>query len=83
MTPQETIEYLEKHGYISDDVKDMCIEALEKQIPKKLLDIQEPVVKWGICPTCKGEPFTLGKRTRILESANYCPNCGQALDWCD
>ena len=31
MTEQEAIEYIENHGYISDDVKDMAIEALEKQ----------------------------------------------------
>ena len=31
MTEQEAIEYLENHGYISDDVKDMAIKALEKQ----------------------------------------------------
>ena len=31
MTEQEAIEYIENHGYISDDVKDMAIKALEKQ----------------------------------------------------
>lgn len=31
MTEQEVIEYIENHGYISDDVKDMATEALEKQ----------------------------------------------------
>ena len=28
MTVQEVIEYLEQHGFIADEVKDMCIEAL-------------------------------------------------------
>lgn len=81
MTPQEAIKYLEQHGYIDDCVKDMCIEVLKKQIPKKPLDITSPVVRWGICPICKGEPFALGRPNRIFDSCNYCSNCGQALDW--
>lgn len=31
MTKQEAIKYIENHGYISDDVKDMAIKALKKQ----------------------------------------------------
>ena len=30
MTEQETIKYIESHGYISDDVKDIAIKALEE-----------------------------------------------------
>lgn len=29
MTEQEAIKYLENHGYISDEVKDKAIKALE------------------------------------------------------
>ena len=28
MTREEAIRYLERHGFIDDEVKDMCIEAL-------------------------------------------------------
>lgn len=28
MTSEEAIRYLERHGFIDDEVKDMCIEAL-------------------------------------------------------
>lgn len=31
MTNQEAIKYIENHGYISDDVKDMAIKALERR----------------------------------------------------
>ena len=34
MKENEAIKYIENHGYISDDVKDIAIKALEKQIPK-------------------------------------------------
>lgn len=81
MTEQKAIEYIENHGYISDDVKDMAIKALEKHIPKKpteeQIDFEEFVC---ICPTCKYtceygfEDF----RDRKYE---YCPMCGQKLDW--
>lgn len=57
-------------------------ELVEKATPKKPIDIQEPLVKWGICPTCKGLLNTLGGRpNRVLESDRYCRDCGQALDW--
>ena len=57
-------------------------QALEKQIPKKPLDICTPVVTWGLCPICKGELNKLGNRpNRVFEGTKYCPDCGQALDW--
>lgn len=74
MTPEEAIKYLEQHGYISDDVKNMCIEALEKQLPKKPIPDNRYYGN-GICPSCKAV-FT-------DKSTKYCGNCGQALDWSD
>ena len=56
-------------------------DAIAKQTAKKPLDITEPVVKWGICPVCKGLPEVLGRPQRVLESFLYCPQCGQRLDW--
>lgn len=32
MTREEVIKYLEQHGFIDDEVKDMCIEALANDI---------------------------------------------------
>ena len=42
--------------------------ALEKQLPKK------PIVVDEDCPSC-GEPMNA--------HYNFCPICGQALDWSD
>lgn len=44
-----------------------AIEALEKQIPKKPINIS-----WTHyhCPICKKSV-----------NSNYCGNCGQAIDW--
>ncbi len=47
----------------------MAKEALGKQIPKKVDDM-------NCCPICN----TYGKDDNEVEG-NYCPNCGQRLDW--
>ena len=61
---------------------DIAISAIEKQIPKKPLDVCTPVVTWGLCPTCKGELNKLGGRpNRVFQSNAFCPDCGQKLLW--
>ena len=45
-----------------------AIEALEKQIPKKLKDDG-----WLYCPICGWDV--------LMDKFDYCPDCGQALDW--
>lgn len=59
--------------------KQIVIEALEKQIPKK--PIEKEVIgasmtgyKYkGQCPKCSS---TVSQYT-----GNYCPNCGKKIDW--
>ena len=86
------LELLENHLYTVkvDNESEMIeeykitIEALEKQIPKKPTDVCTPVVKWGLCPVCKGELNKLGgRKNQVFASDKYCPDCGQALDWSD
>lgn len=49
-----------------------AIEALEKQIPKK--------VTKSVCPSCNRIfLFRHGEKRK----GDYCDNCGQALDWSD
>lgn len=75
MTREEVIKYLERHGFIADDVKDMAIEALEKQIPKKPNKHVEDIIdEYYSCPKCMNNELD-----DIFD--NYCPRCGQALDW--
>lgn len=60
----------------------MAISALEKQIPKKVNNLEVfsdigacvPKTKSGNCPICNN--FMIGNHT-------YCNDCGQALDWSD
>lgn len=57
---------------------EFAVKAIEKQIPKKFvgrlstLDIN--------CPCCNSEDIYDIPNRRIVKQ-NYCPNCGQALDW--
>lgn len=94
MNAQEALARIKEHRdihfhnelnaiYITEAL-DMAIEALEKQIPEKPLDICTPVVTWGICPFCRGELNKIGKQTnRVFKTNAYCMDCGQALDWSD
>lgn len=52
-------------------IENTIIEALEKQMPKK---VDEYLTSSFCCPIC----------TNVLSRYSiYCPNCGQALDWGD
>lgn len=84
MTNEEAIEILK--GIMDDDTDhhiawacgasdafEMAIEALEKQIPKKVRREHHP--KYGratFCPNCS---------RMDVECWFYCPDCGQAIDW--
>lgn len=73
-----------KEVVTADTVDDFITlkELVEKTTPKKPLDVCTPVVKWGLCPVCKGELNKLGgKPNRVFSNQKYCPDCGQALDW--
>lgn len=69
---------LEEPRYI---YQKLAIQALEKQIPMKPLEIKERhnfsgdvIYKDGYCPDCKNE---------ITSSYRFCTLCGQKLDWSD
>lgn len=89
MTYEETLSRFMSIGNFCDDYSDVCdcdckkcddmkriiIEALEKQIPKKMVDNTEQV--WFECPTCGRIliSYYAGKR-------DHC-KCGQAINWRD
>ena len=56
-------------------------ELVEKATPKKAkvqtlyVEYQEPET-FVVCPICEEEFYY-----NDCEKINYCPNCGQALDW--
>ena len=73
-------------GNVGEHIKsiEIAIHALEKQIPKKPIYERDGYAPDGtfvfniwICPCC---------RTRYevdYDDYDYCPNCGQKIDWSD
>lgn len=71
----EAIECLKSNkptsGYVMlQESIDMAIKALEKQIPKKVINR----CMFCECPTCGNVE---------IQSSSYCCDCGQKLDWSD
>lgn len=54
---------------ISPDVYNMVIDVSKAAIKKQ---IREKPVRVNECPAC---------RTHMMIKHNFCPTCGQALDW--
>ena len=58
----------------------IAIQALEKQIPKKV--VKES--KWNcFCPCCGKSAYTDCEDGYYNYSLDYCNGCGQKLDWSD
>lgn len=55
------------------EAKNIAVQALEKQIPKKP-DFTEDK-EFALCPCCNGKG--------LFSKQKYCDNCGQKLDWSD
>lgn len=56
---------------------EVAIEALEKQIPYKLAPKRSKGCEVPVCGKCGGI------MDLMQGELNYCPNCGQDLDWSD
>ena len=63
----------------------MAIKALEKQIPKKVKELDyEPLIREGWrneCPTCGSAVGVNRNAYYYTEHDKYCPTCGQKLYW--
>lgn len=61
-------DLIDIESFFPREVREACLKALEKQIPKKPINLT--------CPNCGFD--------RIDNSwwvFTYCPKCGQLLDW--
>ena len=84
MTESEAIELIENdlklHSKdLSSKYKNglrMAFKALEKQIPKKLKEHTQS--QYGCIPVCG---VCNGIMDLMQGDLNYCPNCGQKLNW--
>ena len=58
----------------------VAIQALKKQIPKKVVKVDIWTYK---CPICGSNVETDCGDDMLDYRLNYCDNCGQKLDWSD
>ena len=78
MTPQEASDYIKEvfnnkffdGNHKAHCVKEMVLQAFEKQTPKKPKERQGTT--YSFCPCCNSN--------NIYE---YCGDCGQKIDWSD
>ena len=91
-----TIEDCDISSCDKRDAFKLAINALEKQIPKKITHPgcydNEGIwhtwngingVPYDLCPNCKINLCTGGVFGRDKNKMKYCKNCGQKLDWSD
>lgn len=85
MSERDAIKYIEQHGFIADDVKDMAIKAIERQIPKEICYREQSYGTPWICPECEADQvkveFFCEDGSKPKENYTYCWCCGQRLDW--
>lgn len=84
MTNEEAIIDIRENiqSIIGGKSLDIAISAIEKQIPKKPLNVEKHYYK---CPCCKQDLGISEDDIFVYEMPTpmYCSNCGQALDWSD
>ena len=97
MTPEEAIKTIKvaqaevEWEYPMDYAAafDVAIEALEKQIPQKLkTEMLQTIIqgylyedKCYMCPLCGIFRGNADYQPEKIIKYQFCPNCGQALDW--
>ncbi len=68
--------------YMLCEALDIAVEALEKQLPKRV-DFEEDVAE-NMCAECPSCGSFLGYRVDCLDEKyqfDNCKHCGQRLDW--
>lgn len=78
MEDEKIIEYLESHAFISDEVKDRCIEAIKGQEHHR--KVEEYNGNHYCECGCPVEYFIIPSTGEIGKQP-YCSECGAKLDW--
>lgn len=92
MTKQSAIDKIKcfpnwnlNDGWLKEDemqeLSDMAVAALEKQISKKPIHtriLETSGIHCSVCPICKNPVYADLKNQNHRE---YCGHCGQAIDW--
>ena len=61
--------------------KDIALlrELVDKETPKKPIKIKYKLFRGWVCPHCAKD--ISNNRKRKYQKVQYCPHCGQKLDW--
>lgn len=78
---------IEISGALGHFPKEFVVSALEKQMPKKVIEQTENDREFldYVCPNCKTTLQQKNKQAKRITIYKYkhCIDCGQALDWSD
>lgn len=83
LTKLKHYEDLEELGYDTIEMK----KLIDRDITKKPITFQNHHIKQHICPNCgfqvinKQLDRSSWSTDKVISITNYCPNCGQKLDW--
>lgn len=85
MDYKDALYFMTHNGATSSEETEsyqMMVEAMEKQIPKKPINVYKTwdygnISKW-VCPSCSYEHRSSSSRSCDYK---YCTKCGQAIDW--
>lgn len=77
MTNEEALAHFKNHEYMTDfswqdEMSEVAIKAIERQIPKKPLEIT--FMGEVRCPACQ-------KWMGHNQVGDFCLHCGQKIDW--
>lgn len=71
----------------TEDYTEFAIDALEKQMPKKIVYHKQPYGTPYRCPECEADQIAIdffnSDGTEPNEKYSWCWHCGQKLDWGD
>ncbi len=71
----------------TEDCTEFAIDALEKQIPKKIVYHKQSYGTPYRCPECEADQIAIdffnSDGTEPSEKYSWCWHCGQKLDWGD
>lgn len=84
MTYKEARAILPLEHICDELARQKALEALDKQIPKKTIcevveiksEGKQGYIRYLKCPNCK-------RNIDEENTVDFCPNCGQAIDWSD
>ena len=77
---EDAIRHIQTYADVDPWAAEIAVEVMRKQIPKELIAEGdgyadgEMVYDSFYCPSCD-------YHMEDYEVKNYCPNCGQAIDW--